>query len=102
DVDRWRAVPGIGGGGCMKRKILLIVIVLAAAAGAVAYYKVVTRPRAMVLTGIVTTNDVIVSSQIQGQLARLLVKEGDTVTAGQLLAVIEPDELRTDQAFYAH
>jgi HlyD family secretion protein len=30
------------------------------------------------------------------------VKEGDTVKAGQLVAVIEPEELRADQAFYAH
>lgn len=86
----------------MRRRILLIVIVLAAAAGGVAYYKVVTRPRALILTGIVTTNDVIVSPQILGRLARLLVKEGDTVKAGQLLAVIEPDELRMDRAYYAH
>jgi len=55
----------------------------------------------MVITGIVTTNDVIVSAQIQGQLARLLAKEGDTVQAGQLVAVIEPQELRADRAFYA-
>ena len=86
----------------MKRKILLIVVVLAGSVGGVAYYRAVTRPRAMVLTGIVTTNDVLVSSQIQGRLARLLVKEGDMVAAGQLLAVIEPDELRMDRAFYAH
>jgi HlyD family secretion protein len=56
----------------------------------------------MVLTGIVTTDDVIVSPQILGRLARLLVKEGDPVKAGQLLAVIEPDELRMDRAYYAH
>ena len=86
----------------MRRRILLIVVVLAGAVGAVVYYKAVTRPRGMILTGIVTTNDVLVSSQIQGQLARLLVKEGDTVAAGQLVAVIEPDELRMDRAFYAH
>ena len=86
----------------MRRRILLIVVVLAGAVGGVVYYKVVTRPRAMILTGIVTTNDVIVSPQILGRLARLLVKEGDTVKAGQLLAVIEPDELRMDRAYYAH
>jgi multidrug resistance efflux pump len=56
----------------------------------------------MILTGIVTTDDVIVSPQILGRLARLLVKEGGTVKAGQLLAVIEPDELRMDRAYYAH
>ena len=49
-----------------------------------------------------TTNDVIVSPQIAGQLQKLLVKEGDIVKKGQLLAVISPDELRADTAFYTH
>ena len=85
----------------MKRKILIPAFILLALAGSVAYYKATTKPHNMVITGIVTTNDVIASAQIQGQLARLLVKEGDTVQAGQLVAVIEPQELRADRAFYA-
>ena len=84
----------------MKRRIILSVLILAAVAGSAAYYRVTTRPRSLVLTGIVTTNDVIVSSQIQGQISKLLVKEGDTVKAGQLVAVIEPHELRADKEFY--
>jgi HlyD family secretion protein len=62
---------------------------------------VITRPGPLVLTGIVTTNDVIVSPQISAQLSKLLVKEGDKVEANQLLAVLSPDELRADQAFAA-
>jgi len=85
----------------MKGKLLIPALILLALAGSVAYYKATTKPHNMVITGIVTTNDVIVSAQIQGQLARLLVKEGDTVQAGQLVAVIEPQELRADRAFYA-
>ncbi len=53
------------------------------------------------LTGIVTTNDVIVSPQVSAQLNKLLVKEGDKVDANQLLAVLSPDELRADQAYAA-
>ena len=60
-----------------------------------------TRPGQLVLTGIVTTNDVIVSPQISAQLTKLLVKEGDKVDANQLLAVLSPDELRADRAFAA-
>jgi len=55
-----------------------------------------------VLTGIVTTDDVIVSPQIGGQIEQLLVKEGDAVKKGQLVAVIVPDELRADTAYYSH
>jgi HlyD family secretion protein len=62
---------------------------------------VITRPGPLVLTGIVTTNDVIVSPQVSAQLTKVLVKEGDTVAANQLLATLSPDELRADQAFAA-
>jgi len=86
----------------MKRKILIPVLILLVLACGAAYYHFTKRPQSMVITGIVTTNDVIVSAQLQGQLAQLLVKEGDTVTAGQLVAVVEPEELRADKAFYAH
>ena len=85
----------------MKRKILLLAI-LAMLAGGLVSYRVMMRPQGMILTGIVTTDDVVVSSQIQGQLARLLAKEGDTVHAGQLLAVIQPHELAADQAYYSY
>jgi HlyD family secretion protein len=58
-------------------------------------------PPALVLTGIVTTNDVIVSSQIAGQIGQLLVSEGDAVKKDQLVAVIVPDELKADTAYFA-
>ena len=86
----------------MKRKLLVLLFILLAVGAAIAYYKVVTRPHSMVLTGIVTTNPVTVSSQVQGQLAKVLVEEGDVVKANQLLALIEPQELRADKAFYVH
>jgi multidrug resistance efflux pump len=86
----------------MKGRILLAALVVVVFCGGVAYYKAVTRPQPIILTGIVTTNDVIASSQIQGQLAQVLVKEGDAVKPGQLLAVIEPQELRADESYYLH
>ncbi len=86
----------------MKRKIILPILIVLILCGGVVYYKAVTRPTPVVLTGIVTTNDVVASSQIQGQLAQVLVKEGDAVKAGQLLAVIEPQELRADASYYLH
>jgi HlyD family secretion protein len=86
----------------MIRKLLVPLFVLAAVAFALVYYRATGGSRDVTLTGIVTTDDVILSSQIQGRLAQLLVKEGDTVKAGQLVVVIEPEELRADRAFYAH
>ena len=52
------------------------------------------------LTGIVTTNDVIVSPQIAGQIEQLLVNEGDLVKRDQLLAVIEARRAAADSAYY--
>jgi HlyD family secretion protein len=86
----------------MKRKILVAILIVIVVGGGVVYYKAVTRPRPIILTGIVTTNEVNASSQIQGQLAQVLVKEGDIVKPGQLLAVIEPQELRADESYYLH
>jgi HlyD family secretion protein len=47
------------------------------------------------LTGVVTGNDVIVSPLVQGRLEKLLVDEGSEVKAGQLIAEIDPTELKT-------
>jgi HlyD family secretion protein len=81
------------------RRLLVLVVVLGAGAGLYAYFN--KTPSTLVLTGIVTTNDVIVSPQIAGKLAQLLVKEGDQVKKDQRLAVIAPDELEADKAYYA-
>src|SRR5580765_4007578 len=81
------------------RRGLLILLILAAGGGAYAYMN--RRPATLTLTGMVTTNDVIVSPQVAGQIGQLLVKEGDLVRKDQLVAVITPDELRADTAYYA-
>jgi ABC-2 type transport system ATP-binding protein len=71
----------------MKRKaprIIVIVVVVAA----VIWFAAARHAREIVLTGMVTTDEVIVSSEIQGRLQELLVRQGDIVTNGQLLALI--------------
>ncbi len=84
-----------------RRRIVMALMLLAVLLGAGGYYVVASRPAVLVLTGIVTTNDVVVSPQISGQIGRLLVNEGDMVTRDQLLAVITPDELAADRTYYA-
>jgi HlyD family secretion protein len=86
----------------MKRARRLIVLLIVAGAGYGAYAYFNRPPTSLVLTGIVTTNDVIVSSLIPGQIEQLLVKEGDVVKKDQSLAVIRPDELRQESAYYTH
>jgi HlyD family secretion protein len=84
----------------MAKRLVILLVVIAAGAGAYFYWT--QPPTALVLTGIVTTNDVILSAQIGGRIDQLAVREGDTVTAGQLVAVIAPDELRAESAYALH
>ena len=46
------------------------------------------------LIGTVDANEVVVSSKIPGRIQTLLVDEGEEVKAGQLIAVIESDDLQ--------
>jgi len=83
----------------MKNNPRILVLALLALGGA-AYAYTSLKPATITLTGIVTTHDVFVSAQVGGQLGQLLVSEGDTVKKDQLLAVITPDELKADTAYY--
>ena len=83
----------------MKRLIFLVVVV-AAIAGA--YYATHKPSGPLILTGIVTTQDVIVATQLGGRIGQLLVKEGDAVEKDQLVAVLTTDELQADRAYYEH
>ena len=82
----------------MKKRLFTLVLVAGLAAAA--YYVYSRPPSALVLTGIVTTHEVVVSPQIGGKIDQLLVAEGDEVKKDQLLAVITPDELMAESAFY--
>ena len=84
----------------MKRLIRPLILLILVAAGGI-YWYLSSRPVPLVLTGIVTTNDVVVSPQIAGRIAQLNVNEGDQVKANQLIAVLDPGELQQDAAFYA-
>jgi len=85
----------------MKRRapILFVVLVLTAAL----IYYVALRPKPqLVITGIVSTDEVAVSAQIQGRLQQLLVSQGQTVKSNQLLALLEPQEWRAGAIYYAN
>jgi HlyD family secretion protein len=85
----------------MKRRSILILLILAAVAAG-AYYAIISHRREIVLTGVVTTDEVVVSSEIQGRLEQLLVQQGDTVSNGQLIAVIRPQERKAELDFYTN
>ena len=53
------------------------------------------------LSGLVTTDDIVVSAQLGGQISEMFVREGDAVTKHQLLTLVRPDELALDQSYFA-
>ena len=84
----------------MKRIIRPLILLVLAAGGAY-YWYLGSRPVPLVLTGIVTTNDIVVSPQIAGRIEQLPVDEGDLVKANQTLAVLDAGELQQEHAYYA-
>jgi HlyD family secretion protein len=83
----------------MKRVIFLLV--LAAVAGAV-WWTQRPGPQTLVLTGTVDGNEVVVGSKITGRIVSLTVDDGQWVKAGDLVAVLDQDELRADQGAAGH
>src|SRR5712692_4867750 len=62
------------------------------------YFFSVDHSKDMVLIGTVDANQVIVSAQVEGRIQKLLVDEGTPVKAGDLIAVLDPSELQTQEA----
>jgi RND family efflux transporter MFP subunit len=84
-----------------KRKIFILILILAVVSGGI-YYATARQSSEIILTGIVTTDEVIVSPEIQGRLQQLLVKEGDAVSNHELLGVIQPAEQEADVSYYSN
>lgn len=75
-----------------RNKFLIILAVIGAVS--LAYYFISTpRTSDLVLIGTVDANQVIVSPQVEGRIAKLLVEEGTPVKQGDLIAVLDPSEL---------
>jgi HlyD family secretion protein len=62
-------------------------------------YYLLSTPRSndLILIGTVDSNQVIVSPQIEGRLAKLLVDEGTQVKQGDLIAALDPSELEAQE-----
>jgi len=76
-----------------RNRVFLILGMLTV--GSLIWYFVTVRPTGdMQMIGTVDANEVVVSSKIQGRIQTLLVDEGQSVKAGQLIAVIESDDLQ--------
>jgi len=76
-----------------RNRVFMILGVLTA--GSLAWYLTTThRSSDLELIGTVDANEVLVSAKIPGRIQTLTVDEGQEVKAGQLIAVIESDDLQ--------
>lgn len=82
-----------------NRRFLLLLLLLIPI-GFTVYYLLGRMPSAIVMTGIVTTDEVRVSSMTQGRIDELEVDSGDVVEKGELLARVQPQESAADLEFY--
>jgi HlyD family secretion protein len=79
----------------IRNKFLIVLGVIFAAA--LTYYLISTPSnKDLILIGTVDSNQVIVSPQVGGRLAQLLVDEGTAVKQGDLIAVLDPSELEAE------
>lgn len=74
-------------------------ILLAIVGGISLTYYLLSTPRSqdLLLIGTVDANQVMVSPQIQGRIAKLLVEEGTPVKQGDLIATLDPSELEAQE-----
>jgi len=75
-----------------RNRVFLLLALLTA--GSLTWYLLKARPTSdLKLIGTVDANQVIVSSKIPGRIQRLTADEGQQVKAGELIAVIESEDL---------
>jgi HlyD family secretion protein len=86
-----------------RARTVIILIVLLLAAGAITVWRVVlAKPggaaNVIVLSGRIEGDDSAVSSKATGRLLEAKVREGDEVKAGDVIAVLDDQQLRDRQA----
>src|ERR1700753_1677879 len=78
----------------MSKRVVIIVVVVAAIFAGVAYSEGwFSRDSALLGSGTVEARDIRVGSKVGGRIDKILVREGDTVKAGQVLITFDDKEL---------
>ena len=82
----------------MSQRNRFIILLSLIFAGAFIYYLATTnRTLGLDLVGTVDANQVMVSPQMQGRIEKLLVDEGTQVKAGDLIALLDANELQAQE-----
>lgn len=78
------------------RNKFLIVLAVILAVSTIYYLMSTPLSSDLVMIGTVDSNQIIVSPQMQGRIAKLLVDEGTQVKQGDLIAILDPSELEAE------
>jgi HlyD family secretion protein len=79
----------------MRKRIVIIVVVVAAIFAGLAYSEGwFSRDSSLQGSGTVEARDIRVGSKVGGRIDQVLVREGDTVKAGQVLITFDDKELQ--------
>lgn len=82
----------------MKKKILILILLIIVIAGicSVLYLKNIKTSNEITLYGNIEIRQVDLSFQVAGKIEKLLKEEGDTVKEGELLAIMDDKDYRTN------
>jgi HlyD family secretion protein len=75
----------------MIRRVIAILVFTAVLAGLIAYSQL--RPMSQHVSGFIEADEIRLGSRVGGRVQEVLVEEGQTVEAGQLLVKLEPFDL---------
>jgi len=81
----------------MKKRIPIVIVALAIIGAGVWYFVLrtpATDPNIIKLSGRIEGNDAAVSAKVSGRIREISVREGDQVKSGQLIAVIDDEQVR--------
>ena len=81
----------------MKQKKFFILLGVIFLSAFIYYLFSTNRTKDLELIGVVDANQVVVSARIQGRINKLLVDEGTPVKEGDLIAVLDPEELQAEE-----
>lgn len=74
--------------------VLLFVLILGIAAATYSYYKPVPNTQTISLSGRIESDDAAVAAKTAGHIREITVREGDQVKAGQVIAILDDDQLK--------
>ncbi len=83
-----------------RRRVILVVAIGVLLVAGLLFHFLTREPSSLVLTGVVTTDEVRVGAMTQGHLRDLMVGPGDIVKKGEMLARIEPEDAQADFSYY--